>query len=617
MRDYERLFLHTADAMCELLPDGTILRANRAFETMLGIEPPAELLCCFDTDGARAMATALRALDEQHPTRTVDTHVPESSRWISWQLTRIGEHATVAVGRNVSAHHETARALAEKSSFLHSIIEAEPECVKIVGSDGTLLDMNQAGLRMIGANDRDEAIGQCVYDIIAPEDRERFVAFNDDVCGGQGGELAFDIVGLDGTRRSMETVAVPLPKAPDGDLLHLAITRDVTERRALEGQLRQAQKMEAIGQLAGGIAHDFNNLLTAIIGPAELAMADAEPGSQLAADLRQIKNTGERAARLTQKLLAFARRHVVQLQPTSIAALVLATQEMLERLLGEAYELHLEVDVDTPTVRADRGHLEQVLLNLVVNARDAVAEGGRITVEVGNEEVTPARARELGCEPGRHVAMRVSDNGAGIPADALPHIFDPFFTTKPTGSGTGLGLSTCYGIVAQLGGAIDVRTGTGHGAKFSVLIPAVAEETLVVVPQPLVPPGNGETILVVEDEAVVRAAVSRMLEALGYRVVPFDGAEPALAQLETLPQVALLITDMTMPGMSGRDLARQMHARQPDLPVLFMTGYLPGSSQSTIQDDDDGSEVLQKPFTSRSLSAAVARALSRRPSIGA
>src|SRR5690606_2539833 len=233
-------------------------------------------------------------------------------------------------------------------------------------ADGTLLDMNQTGLRMIGAKSREDVMGKSVYALIANEDRPRFLAFHQKVCSGTADELSFSMIGLDGTRRSMETSAVPLPRTPGGELLHLAITRDVTERHLLEQQLMQAQKMDAIGQLAGGIAHDFNNLLTAIIGPAEIALLEVGDASPVAEDLRHIKATGERAARLTHQLLAFARRHVEQLELLSLTDLVEGLQEMLGRMLGEAFRVELDACPKEPAVLADRGHIEQVLLNLAV-----------------------------------------------------------------------------------------------------------------------------------------------------------------------------------------------------------------------------------------------------------
>ena len=485
MGHYEDLFSRTADLMCELDGSGHVLRGNEALECFARRKAAGRHLTqLFDERDLPTLQEALEALGAGASTRVVEARMRRRSQrdeegpelaWTSWQLTRLDGDGIVGVGRDVTSARETAQELQAKSSFLHSIIEAEPECVKLVTARGELLDMNAAGLRMVGASSRESAIGLNVYDLVAEEDRDRFIGFNDRVCAGEGGELSFDIIGLDGTRRSMETIAVPLPREPGGELLHLAITRDVTQRLQLERQVRHAQRMESVGQLAGGIAHDFNNLLTAIIGPVELLLDELPSDHPHAADLGQVKQTAERAARLTHQLLAFARRQVVQPKPVALTELVGSMEDMLRRIIGEAYRLELDSSPSPCTVFADRGQLEQVLVNLVVNARDAAGEGGHIRVAVGQEQVRTGRARRLGCEPGAYVTLTVADDGAGIASEHLPHVFDPFFTTKPTGEGTGLGLATCYGIVTQAGGAITVESDVDRGATFTVLLPSSLE----------------------------------------------------------------------------------------------------------------------------------------------
>lgn len=609
---YERLFEQSADAMCELDAQGRLLRSNRAANELLGPSARSRDCSLFDLLDAASgdkLARTLEKLGTDVSTDSFDGHLNGTDSWVSWQLTVTGDNQIVAVGRDTSPQHATAQALAQKSAFLESIIEAEPECVKLVDKDGTLLDMNQAGLRMIAAKDRDQAIGQNTYDLIAPEDRERFVQFNEDVCNGIGGNLSFDVIDFDGARHQMETTAVPLPSTSGGELLHLAITRNVTERRKLEEQLVQAQKMEAIGQLAGGVAHDFNNLLTAIIGTSELAMHDVDKGSAISNDLEQIHSTGERAARLTKKLLAFARRHVVQLEVLSVTDMVANLREMLERLLGEAFELHLALDEKARPIQADRGNIEQVLLNLAVNARDAVAPSGTIWIEVAEDTVSDSESAAIGCASGDYVVLSVTDDGPGIASEHLPHIFDPFFTTKPAGSGTGLGLATCYGIVKQLGGAIQVFSKADEGTTFRVFFPAHHEPVHLVQPPAPIAVGNGEPVLLVEDEAIVRDAVSRMLTAAGYKVHACANGAEALARHAELDHIAILVTDMTMPGISGNELARKLRSARPDLRVLFMTGYLPGTTREQDGPGLETAEVLQKPFSSQALIEAVGRTL--------
>jgi len=622
MRDYEALFANSGDLMCELDGGSRLLRVNQAMKRFLGVDMDGgqeSLIAYLDGRDRGGLETALAGLGElkttavfegrlRKPTGVAQSPGMHSYSWTSWQLTRVANNRLVAVGRDISDHRDTAQQLESKTSFLQSIIEAEPECVKLVSRSGELLDMNAAGLRMIGASNRDEAIGQNVYDLMAPEDLDRFVAFNERVCDGQGGELSFDIIGLDGTRRSMETTAVSLPGEEGQESVHLAITRDVTHSRELEQQLRQAQKMEAVGQLAGGIAHDFNNLLTAIIGPAELALDHVGDNHELFDDLTQIKATGERAARLTQQLLAFARRQVVQLTNLSVADLIMSMHEMLERILGEAFSLDLDVEPLGTMVRADRTQLEQVVLNLVVNARDALGDRGTIRISVSDEELTDARARRMGCSPGRHVALSVSDSGVGIPSDKLGHVFDPFFTTKQVGAGTGLGLATSYGIARQLGGTIEVQSLPGEGATFTVLLPFVESEPAVLTAAQAPSRGQTEPILLVEDEPSVRSAVTRLLSSLGYVVHQAANAESALQLAETLDEIALLVTDMTMPGMGGLALAEELHRKRPELKVLYMTGYLPSTARPEGGFVAEGM-ILQKPFATKALAEAVSLAL--------
>lgn len=613
MGDYDDLFLQTADAMCEVDQSGEILRVNDACRALLGETRTGKMLAgFFDDDCHHRLCEELRRLSTPGQTFQFDGFQPCDARWSSWQFTWLAAGRIVAVGRDITEHRQTERDLEEKSVYLHSIIEAEPECVKIVSASGVLLDMNRAGLTMVGASARDDVIGESVYDLMAPEDRERFIRFNEAVCSGNGGELSFEIIALDGTRRSMETTAVPLarPGRRGGEeLMHLAITRDVTQRYMLENQLRQSQKIEAIGHLAGGVAHDFNNLLTAIIGPAELALAKVRDNPSVSRALGEIVATSERAARLTQKLLAFARQHVVKLETLSLAELVTSLREMLERLLGETVFLTIDVSTDS-YVRADKGHMEQVLLNLVVNARDAVRQQGAIAVSVRGRHVDLQQARRLGCEAGSYVVLEVFDNGSGIPADVLPHIFDPFYTTKAPGQGTGLGLSTCYGIVCQLDGVIDVNS-TEDGTRMSVYLPSTEPPQEVQVPEHITESDPPAVVLVVEDQAQVRTTIARMLEAAGHIVHQAVNGLDALAFLDHQAAVEVVVSDMAMPEMSGRELAQRLQEDRPDIGVLFVTGNLrPPDDIRALS----GAEplILQKPFTIEQLSRAVSATMRRR-----
>ncbi len=418
------------------------------------------------------------------------------------------------------------------------------------------------------------------------------------------------------TRWAQVTV-VPVAN-PDGSLRGAVVTLDdMTERRALATQLGQAQKMEAVGQLAGGLAHDFNNLLTAILGNAELAMMAAQPGSSVVDDLAQIRDAAQRGAALTGRVLTFARKQARQQQVIALGGVLAGTQKLLVRALGEQIVLRCESASDLWPVRVDPGEIEQVIVNLAINARDAMPNGGELVIGARNCVVDGAQAAQHGVEPGEYVALSVRDTGVGIPPDLLGRIFEPFFTTKPVGSGTGLGLAICYGVARQSRGFITVDSTPGRGTTFTFHVPRAAEAapSAGAVTDQGAPLGKGAgTILVAEDEESVRALVGRMLTRDGYEVLSAAGGVEALSLQASRPnEIVLLITDVVMPVMRGTEVARAMRESQPNLPVLFLTGYagLPPHHAPEFGED----QVLKKPFTTAELLGAVRRAIEgpRRP----
>jgi signal transduction histidine kinase/CheY-like chemotaxis protein len=377
----------------------------------------------------------------------------------------------------------------------------------------------------------------------------------------------------------------------------ITAVQDITARRALEDQLRQSQKLEAVGQLAGGVAHDFNNLLTVIEGHAALAERALPAGHPARADLEHVGAATRRAAELTRHLLAFARREIIEPRVLHPRSLVEESQQMLRRLIGERIGFEVDVPATLPWIRIDRGQFEQVLVNLVVNARDAMPQGGRIAI--GASEVTvPEEAgdRFPGAAAGRHVEFRVSDSGTGIAAQVQPHIFEPFFTTKQPGQGTGLGLSTCFGIVRQAGGQMWFESAEGSGTTFHVLLPAVPAPQPELAPE-TVPAAKGagrEVILLVEDEPAIRTIAERGLSGLGYRVhSAADGAEATVRAEELGDTVDLLVTDVIMPGILGRDLAERLVARFPRMKVLYVSGYGRDNLEGQLA---EGTHFLAKPF---------------------
>jgi len=401
------------------------------------------------------------------------------------------------------------------------------------------------------------------------------------------------------------------------------IVRDVTERRQLEEQLRHSQKMEAVGRLAGGVAHDFNNLLTAIMGYNELALRSVAPHDPVYADLLEVRKASGRAASLTRQLLAFSRRQVLQPRVLDLNALVTDMERLLRRLIGEDVRFTISKDADLWTVLADDGQIEQVILNLVVNSRDAMPHGGQITVQTANVPVgTGYRLRRVGEREGDYVMLAVSDTGIGMDANTKAHLFEPFFTTKEHGKGTGLGLSTVYGIVKQSGGSIWVDSASGRGTTFRIYLPRVAAASEPVVAVSVVPDvGRGtEAILLVEDEEVLRELASRVLREGGYTVLAAPTAREALQAAERFEgRIELLVTDVVMPGHSGPELAKSLSSTRPDLKVLFMSGYTTEgmTRQGALE---QGIVLLQKPFSPSALVRAVrdvldatASAASRQP----
>jgi PAS domain S-box-containing protein len=390
----------------------------------------------------------------------------------------------------------------------------------------------------------------------------------------------------------------------------VGVITDITERRSLELQLRQSQKMEALGQLAGGVAHDFNNLLTAILGYGRLALETAGETSQRH-DLEEIVKAASRAASLTKQLLAFSRRQIVETAVVDLNLLIVDMVTMLRRMIGEDIELATTLAASLLTVRADRSHLEQVVMNLVINARDACAPGGRIRLITEVVDVDSARAAVTpGLNRGAYVALSVIDDGAGMDEVTRSHVFEPFFTTKPRGQGTGLGLATVYGIVVQCGGAIEVESEPGHGAKFTVYFPReqeAAQSPARAVDQP--PATAPRTVLLVEDEQAVRELVRIILERAGHSVVEAATPEDAITRFGSMESVDLLVTDVVMPVMSGFDLFRTLVERLPSLRVLFISGYTDYALfEPTIA--DKGAAFLEKPFSAEALIGKVREVLS-------
>jgi two-component system, cell cycle sensor histidine kinase and response regulator CckA len=390
----------------------------------------------------------------------------------------------------------------------------------------------------------------------------------------------------------------------------ISVSRDVTERKRLEAQLQQAQKMEAVGRLAGGIAHDFNNMLTAVKAYSEFLLEDLDQADARRTDVQEIAKAADRAASLTRQLLAFSRKQVLQPQPLDLNDVVEGMEKMLRRLIGEDVQIVTRLESDLRLVEADPSQIEQVIMNLAVNARDAMPDGGTITIETRNETFEHIEP-DWAIAPGAYVALVITDTGIGMDAQIRAQIFEPFFTTKPVGQGTGLGLSTVYGIIKQSGGHVSVVSEPGHGSTFEVYLPHIDTSASGPVLGPSMSrfPRGSETILLVDDDEGVRAIARRILQRAGYTVLSApDGVEAIRLVDESAHDVHLLLTDVVMPGIGGRELVTRVRDTCPDLRVLFVSGYTEeGIHRHGVLDPE--SAFLEKPFTAERLAQKVREVL--------
>jgi len=510
------------------------------------------------------------------------------------------------------------RRLQASEGRLAAIVRAALDAHVTMDDRGTIVTWNPQAEALFGWPAPD-VLGRHVADVIVPPNHREahWRGLQHFLKSGEAPILnrRLELLAL---RRDGTEVAVELAVAPirlGNSWIFSAFIRDITERNQLEQQLRQAQKMEAVGRLAGGIAHDFNNLLTAIFGYADLLAEDLPPDSSALADVREIRTAATRASALTRQLLAFSRQQVLQPVVLNVIDVVGDLESMLQRVLGEDVELEARFAADLGNIRADQGQLEQVILNLAVNARDAMPTGGKLTIETANVELDEHYAQtHRPVVPGRYVMIAVSDTGVGMDAATQARIFEPFFTTKEAGKGTGLGLATAYGIVKQSGGYIWVYSELGRGATFKIYLPRVDEPTdTVVAPPELGSVAGTETVLLAEDDALLLPLARDVLKRFGYTVLEARTPADAVAVAKSHTGVIhLLISDVIMPGESGLQLARRLLETRPGLSVLFISGY---SDEAIVRHGvlDPGTAFLQKPFTPAALARKVRELLDARP----
>ncbi|HUR35762.1 MAG TPA: response regulator [Vicinamibacterales bacterium] len=497
------------------------------------------------------------------------------------------------------------------------VVEQIPSVVVITDLEGNIEYVNPRFTELTGYT-RDEVQGKNPRLLKSggtpPQEYRRLW---ETVAAGNEWRGSFQQRRKDGSVYDEEAVIRPMRDEHGRTTHYFKVGEDVTARHALEQQFRQAQKMEAVGRLAGGVAHDFNNLLTVISGFTEMAMLGLEPDDPLLGDLQQVAMAGERGAALTRQLLAFSRKQALEPAPFVLSRVVREAESMVTRLVGEDVAITLRTDeADAGSILAEPGQIEQVLMNLVVNARDAMPTGGRLTITTGIRAVAAgAVAPHAQLKPGLYAALTVGDTGHGMSSDTMSKIFEPFFTTKDVGKGSGLGLSTVYGIVSQLGGAIDVTSEPDAGSSFTVLLPiSIAPATGAAGAASGAPDTAGsETILVVDDEVPVARLAQRILAAAGYTVMTASHAGEALVVCEKYSvEIHLLLTDVIMPQMSGRELADRLTEGHPQLRVLFMSGY----TDDALDDKDalgTGRPLLRKPFSGELLLRKVREILDQSP----
>jgi two-component system cell cycle sensor histidine kinase/response regulator CckA len=509
-------------------------------------------------------------------------------------------------------------ALRRQERLLRQIIDANPSLIFVKDWDGRFVLVNQATAEVYGTT-VPALVGKTDADFNPnAEEVAHFLRDDRDVMSsGRPKIIAEEAVTNPetGETRWFQTIKMPLPTPEEGTAALLGVATEITERKRLEEQLLQSQKMEAVGQLAGGVAHDFNNILTAIVGYTDLLAAELAENERQLEDLEEIRKAARRAAALTRQLLSFSRKQVLEPRIIDLNGVVMNLDKMLRSLISENIELKTNLADNLAAARADPNQIEQVIMNLAINARDAMPDGGTVTIETGNATLDDAyAAQHVSVIPGEYVMLAVSDTGCGMDERTKSRIFEPFFTTKPAGRGTGLGLSTVYGIVKQTGGNIWLYTEPGKGTTFKIYLPAIAalpEDIGKVAPAEAPRRGAG-TVLVVEDDEQLRRLTHRALDAQGYTVLVADRGGTALdIARRHKGDIDLLLTDVIMPDTNGRKLADTIRAARPGLKVLYMSGYPDGAIASHGM-LEPGVAYLAKPFTTEAITRKVREVLEAR-----
>jgi PAS domain S-box-containing protein len=621
-RRFATLMELVADVVTLHREDGTIFYAAPSLTHVLGHAPEewlgqrlTDLVHEEDRSAVEEQRQALQAAPGvPRPCRYRLRHKGGAWRWMEGTGTNL--LGDPAVGGLVFSLHDvtdrraTEEALRQSEQRFRALVENSEDSIQLATARGTLMYVSPSTERLY---DRPaaEIVGRNVFELVHADDRERLTEQWQRSLDHPGVAIRGEFR-LPRTDRFVEAVRVNHLDDP-GLKAVVTICREVTERRRLETRVHQTQRLEAIGRLAGGIAHDFNNILSAIHGFASIVHGELAERDPLRGDVQEILKAVERAANLTRQLLAFGRRQVLQPKVIDVGGYVRDLERMIRRIVGEDIEIVVRVDEGTVTAKADPGQLEQVLINLVVNARDAMPTGGRITIEASNVVIGNEDSRESAeLSPGNYVMLSVSDTGIGMSKKVQDHIFEPFFTTKESGQGSGLGLSTVFGIVKQSGGHIFVDSDPGHGSTFNIYFPASRERPTRVITSASLAPINltgAETILLVEDENAVRSFVARALRQQGYQVLDASNGGEALMIAEQHPGIIhLLLTDVIMPRVSGKQLAERLRTLRTDLRVLYMSGY----AEEIIAPHgvlEPGAAFIEKPLTAEALGRKIREVL--------
>lgn len=566
--------------------------------TILDIRPVEDVPALLKTLRDPTMGLGKTALSRHRKKDGSLIDVEVTSHSLAFQ----GRKAELVLANDVTERRQSEERLRQSEERFSKAFRASPLAITIsTMAEGRYVDVNPAFLQLVGYS-RDELIGRTAEELhiwVEQQDLQIMVQGLTDrsPVGGVTTRLRTKSGDTRLTRVSADYIEL------EGASCVLAITRDMSEEKRLENQLRQAQKMEAVGRLAGGIAHDFNNILGVIIGYSELAQEELDSASSARDHVAQIRDAGQRAASLTSQLLAFSRQQILQPRVLNLNAVVNNLLPMLRRMIAENIELIFQPYPQLGSVKADQGQIEQVLMNLAVNARDAMPGGGKLVFETANTELDESYAKDhVPVRPGSYVLLSVADTGSGMDASTASRIFEPFFTTKELGKGTGLGLSIVYGVVKQSGGYIWVYSEPGKGTAFKIYLPRVDEVAEILEPggAQILKTTGSETILLVEDDEPLRKLTRSLLEANGYKVLEAENGPRAILIAEQSTTIDLLLTDVVMPGTSGSELTAKVKLSHPDLKVLFISGYS-GELIAHHGVLEKGTNLLQKPFTRSSL----------------